>query len=107
MPAADAAVLARPEVAACLRASAAECYRLGLGGTADDAAAIARGEGFRVEEIETEVLIWHGEEDRGDPVAMARAQERRIANVKARYVAGAGHLILFSHSAEILAGVRA
>ena len=31
--------------------------------------------------IETEVLIWHGEKDRNDPVAMARVQERRLARL--------------------------
>jgi len=39
---------------------------------------VAHGEGFSLEDIATEVQIWHGEDDRGDPVAMARSQERRI-----------------------------
>jgi pimeloyl-ACP methyl ester carboxylesterase len=99
MSPADAAVLSRPEVAACLRASTIECFRRGLRGAAQDIAAVAHGEGFELEDIATEVQIWHGEDDRSDPVAMARSQERRIPRASARY--------LFSHAAEILAGVAA
>ena len=31
------------------------------------------------------VLIWHGEQDRNDPVVMARAPERRLRHVRAVY----------------------
>jgi len=105
LPAADVAVLGRPEVASCLHSSALECFRRGLRGAAQDTAVVAHGEGFALEDIATEVQIWHGEDDRSDPVAMARSQERRIPHASARYVDGGGHLILFSHAAEILAGV--
>lgn len=107
MPAADGDVLARAEVSDAMAASAIECFRGGLRGAADDAAAVARGEGFTLEQIAGEVSIWHGELDRSDPVAMARSQERRIPRASAHYVAGGGHLILFSHAAEILAAVAA
>jgi hypothetical protein len=39
-----------------------------------DGVAVARGEGFQLEDISTEVILWHGEQDRNDPIAMARAQ---------------------------------
>ena len=107
MSPADAAVLSRPEVAACLQASTIECFRRGLRGATQDSAVVAHGEGFSLEDIATEVQIWHGEDDRSDPVAMARSQERRIPRASARYVEDGGHLILFSHAAEILAGVAA
>ena len=106
MPAADTAVFGEAEVADAMSASAVECFRGGLQGAVADAAAVARGEGFRLEDIATEVQIWHGELDQSDPIAMARSQERRIPRARAHYVEGGGHLILFSHAAEIMAGVR-
>jgi pimeloyl-ACP methyl ester carboxylesterase len=106
-PSADAELLSRAEISECLAASATECFRAGLRGAVEDAAAVARGDGFVLEQIAAPVQIWHGELDNGEPVAMARSQERRIANVSARYVEDGGHLILFSHAAEILAKVAA
>jgi hypothetical protein len=44
---------------------------------------MARGEVFRLEDIKVEVRIWHGEQDRNDPAAMARAQERPRSRVTA------------------------
>jgi pimeloyl-ACP methyl ester carboxylesterase len=64
--------------------------------------AVAREEGFRLQDIQTEVLIWHGERDRNDPVAMARLQERRLPKVKAVYYPDDGHLIFYSRIREIL-----
>jgi pimeloyl-ACP methyl ester carboxylesterase len=68
---------------------------------------VAHGEGFALEDIATEVQIWHGEDDRSDPVAIARSLERRIPRASVRYLEDGGHLILFSHAAEILAAVAA
>jgi pimeloyl-ACP methyl ester carboxylesterase len=106
-PSGDAELLSQAAISEGLAASAAECFRPGLRGAVEDAAAVARGDGFVLEQIAAPVQIWHGELDEGEPVAMARSQERRIPNVSARYVEDGGHLILFSHAAEILAAVAA
>jgi hypothetical protein len=37
---------------------------------------------------------------------MARSQARRLANAQVRYVADGGHLVLFGHAGENLAGVH-
>jgi pimeloyl-ACP methyl ester carboxylesterase len=102
MSAPDGAVLVRDDVADGPGRSLAECFRQGVGAATWDGVAVARGEGFRLEDIRPEVLIWHGELDRNDPVAMARLQERRLPDVRARYYDSEGHLIFFSRIAEIL-----
>lgn len=98
----DADVLSRQDVADGLGKSLAESFRQGIAAATWDGVAVARGEGFRLEDIRPEVLIWHGEQDRNDPVGMARAQERRIPHVRARYYPSDGHLIFFSRIDEIL-----
>jgi pimeloyl-ACP methyl ester carboxylesterase len=103
----DAEVLTRPEVADALGRSLAESFRQGNGPATWDGVAVARGEGFRLEDIQPEVLIWHGDQDRNDPVAMAHAQERRLPHVRARYYPDDGHLIFFSRIGEILADLTA
>lgn len=103
----DATVLARNDVADALGKSLAESFRQGITAATWDGVAVARGEGFRLEDIKLEVLIWHGEQDRNDPVAMARAQERRLPHVSARYYPDDGHLIFFSRIDEILAALTA
>jgi pimeloyl-ACP methyl ester carboxylesterase len=103
MAPADAEVLKRENVRDGLGKSLAESFRQGNGAATWDGVAVARGEGFRLEEIEVEVLIWHGEQDRNDPIEMARAQERRLPRVRAVYYPDEGHLIFFSRMREILA----
>jgi pimeloyl-ACP methyl ester carboxylesterase len=98
----DAEVLKREDVRDGLGRSLAECFRQGTGPATWDGVAVARGEGFRLEDIRAEVVIWHGERDRNDPVAMARAQERRLLHVRAVYYPADGHLIFFSRISEIL-----
>jgi pimeloyl-ACP methyl ester carboxylesterase len=99
----DAEVLRRRDVADALGESLAESFRQGIAPATWDGVAVARGEGFRLEDIWPEVLIWHGERDRNDPVAMARAQEQRLTHVRAHYYPDDGHLIFFSRIEEILA----
>ena len=98
----DAEVLRQREVAEALASSLAECFRQGIGAATWDGVAVARGEGIQLEDIQADVLIWHGEQDGNDPVAMAHAQERRLPHVRAHYYADAGHLIFFSRIEEIL-----
>jgi pimeloyl-ACP methyl ester carboxylesterase len=80
----DAEVLSRQDVADALGRSLAECFRQGVGSAAWDGLAVARGEGVRLEDIQPQVLIWHGDHDRNVPVAMAGAEERRLPHVRAR-----------------------
>lgn len=98
----DAEVLRRRDVANSLGKSLAESFRQGIRATTWDGVAVARGEGFRLEDIQPEVHIWHGEQDRNDPVAMAHAQEQRLPHVRAHYYEDDGHLIFFSRIEEIL-----
>ncbi len=71
MPPTNAEVLKRAEVRDGRGESLAESFREGNGRATWDGVAVARGEGFRLEDIQTEVPIWHGEQDRNDPVEMA------------------------------------
>jgi pimeloyl-ACP methyl ester carboxylesterase len=72
-----------------------------------DGVAGARGEGFRLEDIEPELVIWHGEQDRNHPVAEAKAQDRRLPHARAVYYRDDGHLIFFSRIKEILSELAA
>lgn len=102
MSAPDADVLRRPDVRDGLGRSIVESFRQGIAPAAWDGVAVARGEGFRLDDIRAEVVIWHGEQDRNDPVEMARVQERRLPHVRAVYYSDEGHLIFYSRVREIL-----
>jgi pimeloyl-ACP methyl ester carboxylesterase len=107
MSAPDAKVLRRPEIADALGRSLAESFRQGIAAATWNGVAVARGESYRLDDIRPQVVIWHRDQDRNDPVAMARAQERRLTRVTARYYAGEGHLIFFSRVDEILSDLAA
>ena len=98
----DAEVLRRQDVADALGESLVESFRQGIGPATWDGVTVARGEGFRLEHIQPEVLIWHGEQDRNDPVDMAHVQEQRLPHVRAHYYPDEGHLIFFSRIEQIL-----
>ena len=68
----DAELLRRQDVREGVGRGLAESFRQGNGPATWDGVAVARGEAFRLEEIETEVLICHGKHDRNDPVAMRK-----------------------------------
>lgn len=97
----DVEVLKRQDVRDALDAAFVETSHQGLKGPAWDGVAVAREPSVRLDEIEPDVFIWHGEADRNDPVAMARHQESRISRVEATYYPDEGHLIFFSRADEI------
>ena len=59
--------------------------------------------GFRLQDINVPVLLWHGEADQNVPVEMARFAARVIPQCEARFYSEEGHLSLFKkHTDEIL-----
>jgi pimeloyl-ACP methyl ester carboxylesterase len=101
-PAADQALLARPEVRAMFLASYAEGTRQGLDAFAWEVQLVARPWGFRLEDLRVPVAIWHGADDNLTPVGMAQALARAIPGSLLRILPGEGHLFFLSRWREIV-----
>ncbi len=106
-PVADRQILARPEIRVALARDLVEALRAGGRGAAHELGLFGRPWGFRPDDIRVLVQLWHGEADAQVPVAVGRHLARRIPNCKAHFLAGAGHLWLFDHCDEVLAGLTA
>ena len=77
-------------------------------GVMSDAEIYAQPWGFRLEDVEVPVRLWHGKEDRAFSFRVAQETARRLPNCIARYVDNAGHYSLpIRHMHEILADLIA
>lgn len=56
--------------------------------------------GFRLEDIQIPVLLWHGEMDQNIPVEMARYAASAVPKCEAKFYPNEGHLSLFKKHAE-------
>jgi pimeloyl-ACP methyl ester carboxylesterase len=99
----DARLRARPEVFAALRAHWVEAGHTGAAGFADDWLAWLRPWGFDLEEIDTPIDIWWGEEDPLTSRLHTDALAKRLPKARVHIVPDAGHSITFSAWREILA----
>jgi pimeloyl-ACP methyl ester carboxylesterase len=100
----DDAVFANlPGVLENCRASTREAFRQGLRGHAWEAYLLVRPWGFRLEDIQSPVYIWHGEADLDTSIHMGRYMAKTIPNCRATFCPGEGHLLLMNHWREILA----
>ena len=64
--------------------------------------------GFRLEDVEVPVRLWHGTRDRAFSIQVARDVARRLQNCRAHYVEDEGHYSLaIRHMREILADLIA
>jgi pimeloyl-ACP methyl ester carboxylesterase len=98
----DQAIIARPEIRAKLVATYAESVRSGLQGVALDLDLAMRPWGFPLGEIRCPYFIWHGEDDRSTPIAMAKYVAGSIPNCRTTYLPGAGHLFFYDRWPDIL-----
>ena len=101
MPEADRAIMRRPEVRATFVSDFVEAFRAGVRGPAWELVLYARPWGFRLQDIAMQVDLWQGEADKNVPVAMGRYQAAAIANCRARFFPGEGHLLVIDHMDEI------
>ncbi len=106
-PPADRAVLADPGVRARFDAAARETALRGPEGYAHDLYLLyVEPWGFRPEDISVATHVWHGDEDTAVPLGVAEFFAAAIPGAELHLVRGAGHLVLWSHAEEILAGLR-
>ena len=73
-----------------------------------DAEIYAQPWGFRLEEVDVPVRLWHGKQDRAFSLSVAEEVANRLPNCKAHYIDNAGHFSLpIRHMREILADLIA
>jgi len=110
-------LLLQPVDAAALRDAAAfeacfesqrRAWRASAKGVMTDAEIYAQPWGFRLEDVDVPVRLWHGKEDRAFSFRVAQEVAARLPNCVARYVDNAGHYSLpIRHMHEILADLIA
>lgn len=84
--------------------SARRAWRASALGVMADAQVYAEPWGFKLEDVDLPVRLWHGKEDRAFSVRIAQEVAARLPNCQARYIDNAGHYSLpIRHMREILA----
>jgi pimeloyl-ACP methyl ester carboxylesterase len=102
----DRGVLRRPEVKMRLLASLLESLRQGAEGVLRDAVLYAQDWGFAIEDIEMNIDLWHGENDRIVPRYHADMFASTLARGRLRILPNEGHFSLpIQHCDAILEGL--
>ncbi|MGE5221452.1 MAG: alpha/beta fold hydrolase [Omnitrophica WOR_2 bacterium] len=92
-----------PEAFAVIAADQKEVVRTGGKGIAFDMKAIWKPWGFRFEDIQTKVYLWHGEADNLAPASLAHYIAGCIPGCEATFYPGEGHAdTLIKHGSEVL-----
>jgi pimeloyl-ACP methyl ester carboxylesterase len=103
VPESDKELFDQPETISVLLESMREAFRVSSEGAAWEAIMLVRPWGFRLEEIETPVYIWHGEDDVQDPLQCGQYLRDKIPNAQATFFPGEGHFLILKRWGEILA----
>ncbi len=106
VPAPDAAVLARPDVASAFRRDLAQRPATAGKAATQDFALFTRDWGFRLEDITIPVHVWQGDADVNVPPAHAALQADRIPGAVLHTFPGEGHLMCVDHMEEILLTIK-
>lgn len=78
-----------------------EAFRQGVRGPADDAILLYRDWGFRMEEVEVDVNLYHGEEDKFASYRYAVYLEEKLPQARLHGYPGEGHLFLMNLFADV------
>lgn len=99
LPEADRAVVSDPEVQKGFLNAIREAMRQGTRGAFHESLLSVTDYGFRLQEIQMPIHLWHGEQDQNVPVAMARFVESAVPKCEAGFYPDEGHLSLFKKRA--------
>ena len=106
-PPSDLAVLKRPDIRGMLIASYREAVHRGVRGMAQEGSLNARPWGFRVEEVQPSVALYHGDADNVAPVGMGRYMSTHLPHASLRVFPGEGHQLIWQHWEEIVGDLAA
>lgn len=96
-------VLSDPEFQKGFIVMVREAVRQGMRGAFQESLLTVTDYGFRLQDIQTRILLWHGEADKNIPVEMARYMAAAIPKCEAKFYPDEGHLSLFKkHASDIL-----
>lgn len=80
-----------------------EATRQGTRGAFHESLLSVTERGFRLEDVQMPILLWHGEQDQNIPVEMARYVDSVIPKCEAKFYPNEGHLSLFKkHAKDII-----
>lgn len=99
----DRQLLNQPELASLFIDGMREAFRSGTRGANQEAVLYTRPWGFRLQDINAEIHLWHGEQDLNVPVSVGRYVANAFPNCQASFLKNEGHLTLpYNHIREIL-----
>jgi pimeloyl-ACP methyl ester carboxylesterase len=98
----DQAVLERPDVRDVFVEDARRASATTAQAAAQDFTIFVRDWGFRLQDIEIPVHVWHGDADKNVPFAQGEFMARRIPGAAFHPCPGEGHLLVVDHLGEIL-----
>lgn len=101
----DLEVFREPGFLEAFLADSAEAFRSGPAGAALEMGLMGKPWGFRPEQIQVPVQLWHGDLDENAPIAMGRYMAAAIPRCRATFVTGQGHMLFYRRWREILWGV--
>jgi pimeloyl-ACP methyl ester carboxylesterase len=81
-----------------------EALRQGSRGAHREALLTLTDWGFKLQQIQTALYMWHGEADQNIPVEMARHLAAAVPGCRAEFYPSEGHLSLFKKYAEHILG---
>jgi len=103
LPEADRAIVSDSDVQRGFISAVREAMRQGTGGAFHESLLSVTDYGFRLQEIQTPIRLWHGEADKNIPVEMARFAASAVPKCEAVFYPNEGHLSLFKkHAAEFI-----
>lgn len=107
-PEPDRTLLQRPEIANGFMACFEEACRPGPGGPVADMALAAKPWGFRLDDVQVPVLLWHGELDRNVGIGSGRYLASALPRCRATFYPADAHLsVPLNHQEEILGTLQA
>jgi pimeloyl-ACP methyl ester carboxylesterase len=101
-PEADKKVFTRPDIQEIDRQDLSEAYRKGAQGAFWEVVLLATPWGFRLEDIQKKIFLWHGEEDTTVPQQMGKYVARTLSNCTSTFYPGEGHTLIYNYWHEIL-----
>lgn len=103
VPEPDRLLLDQPEMVKAYIDAIGESFRSGIGGANQEAALYTRPWRFRLQDITTEIHLWHGELDLNVPISVARHIADTMPNCHATFLKDEAHISLpHNHIREIL-----